>query len=377
GRDRPFSQFFAGSQTGTGVSQPPITLGSDFPFVSFGAGAQTGTGISQPVAAQDAISPVGVAAAPGETSATHNLGDIVGDAQTSPLPPSGPEDDSFWKKYKTPLILAGGIYGIDRLGNFIFGDSSKVPGPTGGPGGSNGNGTGPTPPSTTPAPTPTPDTPVHTAPTPTTPQPQQAPYVPPRVTVSPYTIGVPTGGQAGRIFNQDYYCITSITPVVVVSVPAGTPFPSNCYNNGTAGPVVGNQQFAQQAPPTNPLTSILGGLMQGLAGLFSGGNGSNSGTHNNTNAGGATPTPAQKPPVPVVTLVANPRTVASGEKALLSWSSVGMTKCDIFGQGDGSLASGISGSTSTPALMGVSVFTVRCISASGATTTAKVSVGVE
>lgn len=39
-----------------------------------------------------------------------------------------------------------------------------------------------------------------------------------------------SGPCPGQVFKQDYFCLTSIDPILTEDVPAGMPFPSGCYN---------------------------------------------------------------------------------------------------------------------------------------------------
>ncbi|OGG53553.1 hypothetical protein A2851_03890 [Candidatus Kaiserbacteria bacterium RIFCSPHIGHO2_01_FULL_53_29] len=84
-----------------------------------------------------------------------------------------------------------------------------------------------------------------------------------------------------------------------------------------------------------------------------------------------------QPLKPVVRLIANPDSVAQGGKARLSWSSVGVTYCGLFGPLGRQIAEGRpDSSTSTPALATTTVFMVNCSAPSGATTSAQTSVRV-
>ena len=48
----------------------------------------------------------------------------------------------------------------------------------------------------------------------------------------------PTTGMPGQISNQDSYCIVSTDPLVTVPVPAGTPFPSGCFNSAQTSSIL-------------------------------------------------------------------------------------------------------------------------------------------
>ncbi len=185
---------------------------------------------------------------------------------------------------------------------------------------------------------------------------QRPPYDP--RTTPPFVNAVPNPN--GAVLDRDYYCITSIDPVMVVPLKAGTRFPSNCINSYT-----GN-------PNNNPF-SALGQL---LGRLF----------------GAPAPTPVQpaqpaKPPVtppvatstpakPYATLVANPSSVATGGKSRLIWASVNTSDCELLAPGDYLMATGTRGSTSTLPLSTTTPFVLHCSAPTGATTTASTTVTV-
>jgi len=69
------------------------------------------------------------------------------------------------------------------------------------------------------------------------------------------------------------------------------------------------------------------------------------------------------PPVPTLTLTANPMTVNSGSSSQLTWSSFGVSSCTASGGWNG--ARGTSGSDNTGALTTSSTFTLDCTGAGG------------
>lgn len=204
---------------------------------------------------------------------------------------------------------------------------------------------------------------------------------------SPYTIGVPTtigtpattyDSNAGRIYSEDYYCIKSIDPVIVIPVPAGTPMPANCYNSSQATqqrplrpppmpppppppPPQQQQQLPQQAGPSQtqiqqqtvnqPPVTNQGNILQRLIGGTPGGS-------------------AQAQVKPVAMLIAQPRIAVRGNPIVVSWSTVGMkasAPC-ILRSGDVALAQKNEGSTIVPGsnlARGTKTFELSCTAASG------------
>jgi len=69
-------------------------------------------------------------------------------------------------------------------------------------------------------------------------------------TISPNVVPVV---KPGDILDVPYYCITQTNPIVVVPVPAGTPFPKNCVN-GSSIPSSGSRQVVAPALTTFFLT---------------------------------------------------------------------------------------------------------------------------
>jgi hypothetical protein len=81
---------------------------------------------------------------------------------------------------------------------------------------------------------------------------------------------------------------------------------------------------------------------------------------------------------PVVTLIANPGTVASGTASQLSWASVGTTQCTVFDQNGTQVGQGNpDGSTSTLPLLVTTIFTAACTGASGTSASATTTVTVQ
>ena len=46
----------------------------------------------------------------------------------------------------------------------------------------------------------------------------------------------------GTILERDYFCITNLNPLTVIPVGKGTPFPANCFNDGSSVPLFGSQE---------------------------------------------------------------------------------------------------------------------------------------
>jgi hypothetical protein len=78
-------------------------------------------------------------------------------------------------------------------------------------------------------------------------------------------------------------------------------------------------------------------------------------------------TAAPVPPVPTVSLSANPKTVASGGSSTLTWSSTNAASCSASGAWTG--AKGTSGSEATGALTSPGTFTLACTGAGGTAST--------
>ncbi len=180
----------------------------------------------------------------------------------------------------------------------------------------------------------------------------------------PYTYPLqnyPIPNPNGAILDRDYYCITSIQPVIVVPVPAGTRFPSNCYNNPSGGSSANpfsqlGQMLAQlinppPMPPTVPPSPTPRPVIP--------------------------PTSTSTPPKPIATLIADTATLALGGKSRLIWSSINTSSCGLFTPDNISMATGTRGSTSTLALATTTLFTLNCSASSGATTSAQATVTVQ
>ena len=172
---------------------------------------------------------------------------------------------------------------------------------------------------------------------------------------------------AGSVYNGDTYCITSLQPQVVYTIPAGTPFPSNCYNSSARvasvapNPAPATPARPAQASPQQPAQPPVS--QQILPGQ--------------TPGQGATPiaqTPSPKV-LPVASIIVQPRQVARGNPFIVSWSSVGMNAsapCQVFvftESGTSTIAQGNEGSqkvpTDTASPPALWTFSVQCTSALG------------
>ena len=96
---------------------------------------------------------------------------------------------------------------------------------------------------------------------------------------------------------------------------------------------------------------------------------------------GSTPspsTPATSTPAALVGIVANPGTIPSGGISILSWSSIGTSRCFLFDDAGSLVGSGFSsGSATSSRLAKTTGFAVSCSTISGsATTTASTTVTV-
>ncbi len=161
------------------------------------------------------------------------------------------------------------------------------------------------------------------------PEKKAPPYVPPVVTRGPSDINVPEGGQTP---GQGGGGLGGMLSGLI----------------GALSKLFGGSQAPQTTPTTPPTTQP-------------------------TNPPVVTPTP----PKPYVTLIANPTSLLSGRKSLLTWSSVNTSSCELFAPGDISMATGTRGSTSTLALATSTLFRLDCSAPSGATTSAKATVTVQ
>jgi hypothetical protein len=166
------------------------------------------------------------------------------------------------------------------------------------------------------------------------------------------------GFGGGQVVTQDYYCITSIEPVIVQPVPAGSVFPSNCYNQPPAQRNPFTQPFARMASyPMQPLSAqpfsqVAQNSTQAIQQSF--------GT-------GSTSTAAVNP---AALLIVQPSSISRGGSLLLAWSSVGMSTqnpCQVL-QGGAVIALSNAGSKAIPtssASLGALAFTLSCTTASG------------
>ena len=179
-----------------------------------------------------------------------------------------------------------------------------------------------------------------------------------RVTTPPFVNAVPNPN--GPVLDRDYYCITSISPVMVVPLKAGTRFPSNCYNSYTGNP--NNNPFA-----------ALGQLLGKMFGTSAPAPAPTTPTTPPVAPPAATSTPAK----PYATLIANPTSVATGGKSRLIWSSVGTSVCELFAPDNFLMATGTRGSTSTLPLATTTPFALTCSAPSGATSSAQATVTIK
>lgn len=109
--------------------------------------------------------------------------------------------------------------------------------------------------------------------------------------------------------------------------------------------------------------NFLSALWQGLLSLFGGGSDRGAGSS-------SSPQPPQRPPPqpstpPSAAITANPSLLDAGESTQLSWSSVGSPKCAIVDALLNVIASGTSGTASSPTLYGSSRFGIICDIAGG------------
>lgn len=189
---------------------------------------------------------------------------------------------------------------------------------------------------------------------------------------------------AGQVFTQDTYCVTNLSPLTMIPVKAGTPFPANCYNDPVNGPKTppppsgpGNTgPGATDTPTPSPtggagnlgaLGQMLGPLLQRLMGQ-----------DQNQQQGTANP-PVVKGTGSLATLTANPANVTVGGTAQLTWSSIGTTACVVTSSGTTTAQiaqGGRDGSVTTPALSETTQFTVSCTTPEPTNATAQATVQV-
>ncbi len=139
------------------------------------------------------------------------------------------------------------------------------------------------------------------------------------------SLGTPTGVGAGQIMSQNYYCMTSINPVVVQPVQAGTAFPSNCYNSPAMQQTQLSPMLQQQMSPTvapgattqlngqTSITNVLGGAS----------------SYGTTTSGTSYATTQ-----PLAFILVQPSIVSAGRSVVVSWTSVGMSTqspCQLTG----------------------------------------------
>ena len=169
---------------------------------------------------------------------------------------------------------------------------------------------------------------------------------------------------AGSVYNGQTYCITSLQPEVIYTIPAGAPFPSNCYNSSVrtasasanpARPAQPVQQQPQQ-PVQQPVSQqILSGQPVQTP---------------------ATIPQTQQPTVqPIASIIAQPRQVVRGNPVVVSWSSVGMSlsaPCQVLlftGNGTSTVGQGNEGSQQVPTDIATPPvswsFSLRCTSIAG------------
>ena len=185
------------------------------------------------------------------------------------------------------------------------------------------------------------------------------------------------------VLGGDYYCIASIQPLMVYTIPAGKPFPTNCYNNPYQTIPTPNYPppgYAQTpARPSGP-SNVGQSLGQALQ-RFITGDARNEREETSVTAPrpiSATSTPTTTPQlVPALLLVANPSSVAAGQHTKLSWASVFTRTCSVADPSGIQLVENGSSSDSiiTPALSVTTVFTVLC-STVNATSTVSASTTV-
>ncbi len=242
------------------------------------------------------------------------------------IPPTAAEQPSWlqsvgsWVAENPKKTIAGGVVAALPIAHFTFKDGSGgtpppvvIPPPGAG-----------TPPPVVPV-VPPKDPPVVVPP----PEKKAPPYVPPVVTRGPSDINVPEGGQTP---GQGGGGLGGMLSGLI----------------GALSKLFGGSQAPQTTPTTPPTTQP-------------------------TNPPVVTPTP----PKPYVTLIANPTSLLSGRKSLLTWSSVNTSSCELFAPGDISMATGTRGSTSTLALATTTRFVLDCSAPSGATTSAQAIVTVQ
>ncbi len=171
----------------------------------------------------------------------------------------------------------------------------------------------------------------------------------------------------GTVYNQDTQCATSLTPVTIYTIPAGTPYPSGCYNMNQQPQTPPQQPAAPRPaqpaaapgsasapPPTTPQQTPVSTIIQQPVQTVGG-------------TGGAI--------IPVATLITQPHQVTRGNPISVSWSSVGMlptNPCTLFmnsGSATTTLAQGNEGSrtiaTDASSPVGTWSVMLQCITLAG------------
>ncbi len=164
-----------------------------------------------------------------------------------------------------------------------------------------------------------------------------------------------------------------VPPVVITAQPPpqkppGTPIPRGRQVSAPDGTSPGGNGSGLSPGLMNALGQVLGQLLAKMLGQPQQPAAS-------TQIPPSAPTSTQATLTPVVTLIASPTVVASGTKATLIWSSVGVSGCSVFAQGGAQFAEGVNGATSTPPLATTTVFSAQCTATGvsiGATTTIRV-----
>ncbi len=176
------------------------------------------------------------------------------------------------------------------------------------------------------------------------------------------------GNPAGQRFAQNTYCMTSLTPMVTYDIPAGTPFPSNCYNNPLAeGATLMQQPQPQLQPQAQPAPAARQPAPIAPA----------PGTPTNPQNGPLPQNPST--PVPAVaSVIANPSKVKSGSYITLFWASVPSTNTCTLSKKDGTvITTGKSdGKATSSPLTTATTFVVSCTPVSGSPVSAETTVQV-
>lgn len=193
---------------------------------------------------------------------------------------------------------------------------------------------------------------------------------------------------AGQVFDKPYYCISSVQPIIVKTVPAGTPFPANCYNgpnaqtpppyvpppSGPAAPV------AQQSPSGSTSGATQSPLMKMFSNLFGQYLGQQlQNQQQQTQSQQSTPTtqPAPSTPKATVAVVANPSSVKSGGTSVLWWASVRTSECIAYAPDGTQIGSAEeSGTAEASNITQTSTYSVKCKGVNGENVSASVQIAV-